>query len=88
MKLILDGKINKTYVQTLCMAFFHGEKFPEDEKDASLILHIKTEDRDGGIYCEAELCTKNGKERSDSFLPFSDKREYERISKNRARTEF
>ena len=81
MKLILDGKINKTYVQTLCMAFFHGEKFPKDEKDASTVLYVKTEDREGGIYCEAELCTSSGKECAASFAAFSDKKSYERVSK-------
>ena len=33
MRLILDGKINKLYIQSLCMAFFRGEKFPEDEEN-------------------------------------------------------
>lgn len=81
MKLILDGKINKTYVQTLCMAFFHGEKFPEDEKDVTSVLYVRTEDRECGICCEAELCTPYGKEHATSFVPFSCSKSYERISK-------
>lgn len=34
MKLYIDGNINRYYVQTLCMIFFPGEKFPEDEEEA------------------------------------------------------
>ena len=33
MKLILNGKINPYYVQTLCMIFFPGEKFGAAEED-------------------------------------------------------
>ena len=32
MKLYVEGNINRYYVQTLCMIFFPGEKFPEDEE--------------------------------------------------------
>ena len=32
MKLYIDGNINRYYVQTLCMIFFPGEKFPEDRR--------------------------------------------------------
>lgn len=32
MKLYFDGDINRYYVQTLCMIFFPGAKFPEDEE--------------------------------------------------------
>ena len=33
MKLNLNGKINKIYVQSLCMMFYHGVKFPENEEN-------------------------------------------------------
>ncbi len=32
MKLYIDGDIGRYYVQTLCLIFFPGAKFPEDEK--------------------------------------------------------
>ena len=32
MKLIIDGQVNVYYVQTLCMIFFPGEKFSEDQE--------------------------------------------------------
>ena len=33
MKLFVDGDINAYYVQTLCMLFFPGAKFAENEPD-------------------------------------------------------
>ncbi len=35
MRLYIEGNINRYYVQTLCMIFFPGEKFPEDEEASS-----------------------------------------------------
>ena len=32
MKLIIDGQANVYYVQTLCMIFYPGEKFSEDNE--------------------------------------------------------
>ena len=32
MKLIIDGQVNVYYVQTLCMIFFPGEKFSEEQE--------------------------------------------------------
>ena len=31
MRLYIDGSVNKYYIQTLCMIFFPGSKFSEDE---------------------------------------------------------
>lgn len=43
MKLNIDGNINRYYVQTLCMIFFPGEKFPADEEvtDKTPVLDLK-----------------------------------------------
>jgi oxygen-independent coproporphyrinogen-3 oxidase len=45
MKLIINGNINKYYVQTLCMLFFPGAKFSEKEEsdDITVIMNV-TED--------------------------------------------
>ena len=32
MKLYIEGDIGRYYVQTLCLIFFPGSKFPEDEE--------------------------------------------------------
>ncbi|MBQ3040997.1 MAG: coproporphyrinogen dehydrogenase HemZ [Clostridia bacterium] len=34
MKISLEGNINRTYIQGLCMAFFHGISFPKNEEDS------------------------------------------------------
>lgn len=81
MRLVLDGKINKTYVQTLCMMFFHGEKFPENEESPEGILKITTKDIDDGIFCDCELSYKDKIAKSSSFVPFISGVKYERTSK-------
>ena len=54
--LLSDG-INKTYVQSLCMAFFHGIKFPqnEEENDDGLELTVSAETVNGQICCSVTL---------------------------------
>ncbi|MBQ7760667.1 MAG: coproporphyrinogen dehydrogenase HemZ [Clostridia bacterium] len=60
MKLILKGKINKTYVQTLCIMFFHGEKFPLNDDNEDNYIEVKQTEDDNGI---SAFCTLfyNGK---------------------------
>ena len=82
MKLILSGKINRTYVQTLCMMFWHGEKFPENETDSSKKLIVSTEDTAEGIKCECELTICGQTVKEASFVPFSKNEKYERTSKS------
>ncbi len=57
MRIFLDGRINRTYVQSLCMAFFHGISFPEnqddDEDGMSLFASLKL--LDGEIFASASL---------------------------------
>jgi len=52
MKLYFDGDINRYYVQTLCMIFFPGAKFPEDEEITSEtpVLYLK-------LVCDDEKAT-------------------------------
>ena len=73
MKLDLKGKINRIYVQSLCMMFYHGAKFPVNEDNTDgLELILSTEERDGGVYCSA-IMRDNGREAAfDSFCPFSE----------------
>ncbi len=82
MKLILNGNINRTYVQTLCMMFFHGEKFPEDEIEPTKKLTVTAIDTENGIKCECELCVNEKSVKEASFVPFSDGEKYERTSKS------
>ncbi len=81
MKLILNGKINRTYVQTLCMMFFHGEKFPENEIDSTKTLTVTTIDTDNGIKCICELCVFGKSVSTASFVELKEGEKYERTSK-------
>ncbi|MGI6167707.1 MAG: coproporphyrinogen dehydrogenase HemZ [Eubacteriales bacterium] len=57
MKLIISGDINKYYVQTLCMLFFPGAKFGEDEVESfdNPTLELKITEGQNGVYAYAEL---------------------------------
>ena len=81
MRLILDGNISRTYVQSLCMMFFHGEKFPENEENPKGIIEVRAIDKQDGIECFCNL-TYNGTESSGySFEPFLSTDSYTRTSK-------
>lgn len=60
MKLNVSGNINQYYVQTLCMIFFPGEKFSDDqgaetEGEAVPALSLTLEENDDGVKVFAEL---------------------------------
>ena len=57
MKLNLNGKINKIYVQSLCMMFYHGIKFPEN---AGGLRKIKIAIGKPVSYDEYMACDENG----------------------------
>lgn len=82
MKLVLNGKINRTYVQSLCMMFFHGEKFPENEENPTKILTVNTVDTENGIECICELEALNKKVQGKGFARFIEGEKYERTSKS------
>lgn len=82
MKLILNGNINRTYVQTLCMMFFHGEKFPENEENSSKVLTVNSYDTEFGIECDCVLEVNGKIAKSKGFAKFIDGEKYERTSKS------
>ncbi len=57
MKLFIKGDINSYYVQTLCMIFFPGAKFSEEEEvtDKTDILDIEVEHLDDGVRAVAKM---------------------------------
>lgn len=74
MKLIIDGDINKYYIQMLCMIFFPGATFGEDEVESpdNPTLEVKATPDDNGIYVYAEL-RYNGKIcSSKKFVEFAE----------------
>ena len=80
MRLVLNGNINRTYVQTLCMMFFHGEKFPLNEIDGDKSLKVSVKETEKGIYCDCEM-TYNGKSASSSTFAEFNGNKRERTSK-------
>ena len=82
MRLLLNGNINRTYVQSLCMMFFHGEKFPENEENPTKILTINSYDTENGIECECILEVDGRVAKSKGFAKFIEGEKYERTSKS------
>ncbi len=81
MRLILEGKINKTYVQSLCMMFFHGEKFPEDEENPKGTVFVRAEEKDGGILAECEFSYLGKAAKTSAFCEGEEGDTIERTSK-------
>ena len=57
MKLYIDGNVNRYYVQNLCMIFFPGVKFAEDEEitEDTPIVSVTVCCDDEGAHAEAEI---------------------------------
>ena len=57
MKLNIEGKVNIYYVQTLCMIFYPGEKFSEDQEIApdTPVLDLHVQENDQGYVVDATL---------------------------------
>ena len=58
MVLKIDGNINRYYVQTLCMIFFPGATFGENEESAEGVPEVSVNvysDSDGSWYMVSEL---------------------------------
>ena len=81
MRLILEGKINKTYVQSLCMMFFHGEKFPENEENPRGTVFVKATEQDGGILAECEFSYLGNTVKTSAFCQNEEGDSLERTSK-------
>ena len=78
MRIFLDGKINRTYVQSLCMAFFHGISFPEsqDEDPDGMSLYASLSQLDSQIYASVRLCVNGSEtEKSVNYLLNQDESE-------------
>ena len=73
MKLYIDGNINRYYVQTLCMIFFPGEKFPEDEEvtENTPVLSVKLVCTEEKAVAEATIRYR-GEATATKEYPFHD----------------
>ncbi|MBQ8545535.1 MAG: coproporphyrinogen dehydrogenase HemZ [Clostridia bacterium] len=82
MKLILDGKINRTYVQSLCMMFFHGEKFPENEENPKGIVRVSLLEKENGIEAKCKFSYCGSIAFGSAFVDFNNNEAKERTSKS------
>ncbi len=74
MKVLIEGNINRYYVQTLCMIFFPGAKFPENEEEAPdvplLDLKLVCDEEKAVATAFAQLGEKTAEAtREYAFLP-------------------
>ena len=79
----LESPINRYYVQTLCMIFFPGAKFGENEEESedNPSLYLKTVKNDTGITAYAEMSFMGKTCRSERSADFTDLRTEERTLK-------
>lgn len=83
MRVLIDGNINRYYVQTLCMIFFPGAKFPEDEEESADIptLALKlTCDGEKAVATAAARLGEKTAEATKEYV-FTPKRSEERTRK-------
>ena len=82
MRITLKGNIKRTYVQTLCMMFFHGEKFPEKETQGEQNhLSVEATENEKGIECKAVLTYNGVTAFGEGFADFTEYESYDRTSK-------
>ncbi len=57
MKLIVEGNVNRYYVQTLCLLFFPREKFSETEEITaqSTVAYVRVEENQQGVSAFAQI---------------------------------
>ena len=81
MRLTLNGKINTLYVQSLCMMFFRGEKFPLNEENPRGELDVTVLEADGGVECHVAVVYDGEKATDEYFAPIEPDESIERTIK-------
>lgn len=81
MKLIIDGDISVTYVETLCMIFFPGAKFSTDSCGDGAEVRVSLRHDDSGTFAEASISAFGKTESASGFLGISAESDVKRRSK-------
>ena len=81
MRLTLNGKINTLYVQSLCMMFFRGEKFPLNEENPRGELDVTVIEAEGGIECRVAVVYDGERATDEYFAPIEPDEGIERTIK-------
>lgn len=65
----IDGEINLSYVQNLCLIFFPGEKFSDKESpsESTPVLDLRVEKTDAGCYALAKMTVGDKSEVAEYF---------------------
>ncbi len=73
MRLTVSGDINAFYVQTLCMIFFPGEKFSQDQEfiEDTPIMDVSVISGDTGCYAKATLSFQGKTAFAEKTVDFS-----------------
>ena len=71
MRITIEGDINVSYVQNLCLIFFPGQKFSEHEKESEETpkAFVKVESEEGGVRATVTLEVGDRKHTATSFAP-------------------
>ncbi len=69
MRLVINGKIKPYYVQMLCMLFFPGAKFPENEEADAPCMTVTTEKHGRAYRGEATLVSDGITTRGEYLVP-------------------
>jgi len=74
MLLTINGNINKTYCQNLCLIFFPGAKFPEGEAPAAGVpqVHIEVWEADGNVLATAAITLGGITETGKGSIPLTE----------------
>ena len=72
MKLFIEGEINTYYAQTLCMLFFPGAKFSEEEEltPSSDVVSLKMVTSEQGVTAYAEMTSGGKTVKKERFEPY------------------
>ncbi|MBE6636774.1 MAG: coproporphyrinogen dehydrogenase HemZ [Ruminococcaceae bacterium] len=74
MILHIEGEINRTYCQNLCLIFFPGAKFPEQESPSPTVpcVSIRANEDGGAVTAEAAITLNGHVENGRGSVPLSD----------------
>ncbi len=76
MKLIINGDINEYYVQTLCLVFFPGAKFAQDEEvtDETPVVNVNVLNEEDGVRASVQIKVGGNAAEAEYKEPYTDKK--------------
>ncbi len=84
MRLYIDGPVNKYYIQTLCMIYYPGSKFSDDEpiaEDTPELWISMTKSPEAGVNVKAKLCYRGETAEAECHYDYREGYTHERLEK-------